>query len=43
MPAYQKVKEQDSTPNPAARKLLPISHAIYKSGESFRGPDAKEG
>ena len=27
----------------AARKLLLIAHAIYKSGESFRGPREKEG
>ena len=26
----------------AARKLLLIAHAIYKSGESFRDPNQKE-
>jgi transposase len=27
----------------AARKLLLIAHAIYKSGESYRSPITKEG
>jgi len=27
----------------AARKLLLIAHAIYKSGEMFRSPSEKEG
>jgi len=27
----------------AARKLLLISHAIFKSGDLYRDPNAKEG
>ncbi len=44
---YRRLKEQDKPDKvariAAARKLLLIAHAIYKSGESYRDPDAKEG
>ena len=44
---YRRLKEQGKPDKvariAAARKLLLIAHAIYKSGESYRDPDAKEG
>ncbi len=44
---YRRLKDQGKPDKvariAAARKLLLIAHAIYKSGESYRDPDAKEG
>ena len=43
---YRRLKESGKSEKvartAAARKLLVIAHAIYKSGESFRQPDQEE-